>query len=518
MKKLLLIAVTALSLQVNAQLNYQRVYSGGMAIGGADVEWSAIDQSYVMSSIDSVGLTISKVDVIGMPMWNKSYSFPNAGLGYVAKLVVGGDGNIYICTQYYEFSSGNTVNYLLIAVDRWLNPLWSKVYQTQSEFVYDEHQLSFLPDGNLMITESVTGHIGFIKTDLQGNVLLSNLYRDDPQVEGKTPGFDAAAFPDGSMIFTGKRTDDIMIVRTDANGAVVWTSVMNSGGNYYHTKSVAALWDGTSILSGFAASGAGFLMRMDVDGTIMWYKEYMVNNSFGIYYDVQQIDANTFMTVSNSGYQSMLSKFNINGQMISTVMLEDLSAYAVGGMHYCVNPAGNIAWPFYAYDSLSAWQQFNGLHIMTVMNNGGCGISTVTVQESGSAITPVQLTVPIYTVPQNIVVSTVAPTVTQNIIQVENFCWIIGMEEPTPDPEFGLNLQSNHLVYGSSLTFSLENFTGDATYTIHDLNGKEVTSGKTSSNSGNQITISDVATFANGMYVLSVVAGENRMSEKFVVQ
>jgi hypothetical protein len=517
MKKLLLLAAISISSVAIAQVNYQRVYSTAEEITNSDIAWSSADQSYVMSSLDSSGVTLFKVDATGLPMWNRHFYFPGRSLSHTAQLAIGGDGNIYTCTQASYMTSGGDVSYLVLATDQWMTPLWSKVYTTQSTFVYDQLEFSILPDGNLMITESVSGHVGYIKTDLSGNVIASNMYRDDPQTEAKGPGFDGAVFPDGSMVFTGKRDSDIMVVRTNATGTVMWSRVMNDGMNYYHTKSVAAMSDGSSIMGGFSYGGA-FLMRMDANGATTWYKEFTYNfTSGGTFYDVQQVDANSFMAIGNFGQGNILVKFDLNGQLLSAIEIDTNSMYARGSAHYTINPSGFIAWPFFAYDPSQSWHLVVGLTVMSSLNSNGCGIEAVATQQNTGTVVPSELTIPIYTVAQVIADTFVTPIASQRVVQMEEFCWLIGMEDPTPTPNFGLSLQSNLLTRGSALNFSLQNFTGDAIYTIHDLNGREVAAGKTSANNGNQISIPEVATFANGMYVLSVVAGENRMSEKFVV-
>src|SRR5687768_4726733 len=75
---LLLFAVTVLTANLDAQTNNQRIYSeqsGGYY--GPDVEWSSADQTYVLTNIDSMSISLSKLDPTGVPLWNKNFSFPD---------------------------------------------------------------------------------------------------------------------------------------------------------------------------------------------------------------------------------------------------------------------------------------------------------------------------------------------------------------------------------------------------------------------------------------------------------
>lgn len=505
--------------QVNAQ-TYQRVYSGDMSYYQCDVAWSEYDQTYISVSIPySTGnIQVIKTTATGVPVWQMSYA-----LGVPASsepdVVVSSEGTIFIGGA----TDQNTAQYYVLTLFSWGQVWWGKMYVGAPVLTYGNPSLRILPDGNLMLTESTVGHVGFIKMNPAGTVISSNIYRDDPNTEGKTPGFASDVFPDGSMIFTGKRDCDIMIVKTDASGQMQWSRVMNVpaasqdsfAGSYYHTKDILALSDGSSLACGYDNMD-GFVMRLDANGSIMWYKRLAPTNLFSgsCFYDIERFDANTFV-LSGVTDCPVLAKIDLNGNLLSSVELRD-STFTLNSMNVTMNPGGQIAWPVSMYDPM--WSQLGmSLHIMDDVAPTGCNMSQGSLSFMQSGVeTPLPLNMPIYTIPQPITESVLSATGTPLTITYSDWCSVVAVEEPASD-ETQLTIRNSVLDQTTPLYFSLGEHVGEITYTVHDMNGNVITNASEDMDAG-EVVSSNTQVFAAGMYVLTVQAGEKVFAEKFVVR
>lgn len=67
------------------------------------------------------------------------------------------------------------------------------------------------------------------------------------------------------------------------------------------------------------------------------------------------------------------------------------------------------------------------------------------------------------------------------------------------------------------LYFSLSEYAGEMVYTVYDMSGRSVTTVSEDIDAG-EVVSSGTQTFAPGMYVLTVEAGEKVFAEKFVVR
>ncbi len=498
----------------------QHVYSGNLSYTNESVEWSEADQTYVTATLTMNGqLQLIKTATSGVIVWSQCYQIGNGYLSGAADMVILSDGGIFVA-GYYNYTG--MVEYYLMRVHAWGDPDWAKTYATNSMMTYWKPSLTLLPDGNFMITESVYGHVGFIKVNPAGTLISSTVYRENPGNEAKTPGFASDIFPDGSMIFTGKRDCDILMVKTDMYGQIQWSKVLNADpiapgdsafpNYYYHTKDVVALNDGSSIMVGFE-NYVGFLMRVSSAGGVMWYKSMTFDSasfSGSAYYEVEQLDANTFIA---AGYNTspFLTKFDINGNIISSIKMDD-STGGYFGWTVEVNSSGQIMWPVYSIAAPVSAYVFNFLNSFTP---NGCEMSAVNIPFESSPVIPMQVSCPIFQVSQSIVENTVTVTTMYNIINYGDLCTMISVVEP--ENNVGLTIRNTLLDQSTLLYFSLGDYAGDITYTITDMSGRIIAS-ETKVVVSQEVVSVDDQFYSAGMYVLTVQAGENAFSEKFGVR
>ena len=99
-------------------------------------------------------------------------------------------------------------------------------------------------------------------------------------LSGMQGGLQLEATQDGGFVATGQHEGngsagscDIYVYRVDACGNSLWFKLVGNGGTD-GGKSIKQLADGGYVVGGHYDSGAGFLMRMNDAGDIIWTKGY----------------------------------------------------------------------------------------------------------------------------------------------------------------------------------------------------------------------------------------------------
>ncbi|HTF04300.1 MAG TPA: hypothetical protein VK826_09745 [Bacteroidia bacterium] len=513
MKKsvLLITAVWIVGLALTAQTLIQRVFPSYDQSWGVGMAWSPADETYAMVTMNSIDqLNVSKTDLAGVLLWQKVYIIPGVTDCVEADVDVASNGTMYVCGTFYDETYHRRSHYV-VCLDRDGVVLWTKTYRTTSTIGYGCPKVKVLDNGDLLITESVFGHIGYLRTDAMGNLLRSHMYREDSTAENKSPGFDSDVFPDGSYIFTGKRRDDIMVIRTDSAGQMMWHRCWNSGSEYYHTKTVIALDDGTSIVGG-GGDDVPFLMRISSTGDKLWYYSY--HSGAGDFYDIEQLDPGTFIAVGNMSGRSVMVKFDINGNVLETRdVFHALHSFRTTNVE--IGPAGTIAWP------LSYWN--NGMNsfgsILMISRNAGstgCMFETSSITQ-GLVANPDTVQVPIYMLAQSIVVASVTTVVGDVPPNQSDVCPYFDLS-PFTNEYNDLVIASTVIGTMDPVKFSMTNYAGDVTYSLSDMRGRIIFSGRKEYHPGDQVVINTGDDLACGMYTLNVEAGKEYFSEKFLVQ
>ena len=487
---------------VFSQQAYERAYQTSGDVYSTSVTYSTLDNSLWYAAVEASGsLMVHHIDATGNILASFLYN------GIVAENVnikQSVNGNIYLSGRTATGGSGHYV----LALDFTGSVLWTKKYTGASAMPYDRSRFRLLPNGHLMIIESEWGHMGYIEIDENnGNVVASAQLREDTTVENKTPGFAGDVMYDGSFIFTGKRGADIALVHTDPQGQVLWSSVMNSGWAYYHTKGVAACSDG-SVLSCGLVDGDGFIMRTDPNGTMQWYNAY----SYMVFYDIEQLDMNTFGALSMQGMDVIFTRFDMNGTELNSIRFAQ-PGFGFTAYDFEVSLNGTIAIPF----TFSGMSNSNdpGLFLLETGFNLECGMQSTTLQPATSSSDPSELAVPIYRVDEPLIVTTGACTRTNLMQGQNNMCIILTTDDPVTGNSFAL--QNSPAEQGQAVTFSFSEYRGDVSYTVTDALGREVIRETIMYNGGNQ-PILESDQLAAGVYVFTTTSGGEIRTEKFVIK
>ncbi|HNE83538.1 MAG TPA: hypothetical protein PLG25_06665, partial [bacterium] len=197
------------------------------------------------------------------------------------------------------------------------------------DFGKEEYGVSAIPysDGGMII--------GGTTTSIRGNqdMLLMRLDDSHQKLWVKAIGgnaidrcHDVFELSDHSVVAVGSvqksvGNNDMLIVRLSKYGEIIWSK--NIGGIYNEeARAVVQANDGNIIVAGTTASfGAGsndvFLIKMSLDGSLIWQKTYGDQKMSGAY-DIQSTDDNGFiiagyMSGGSTPYDAMLTKISENG-------------------------------------------------------------------------------------------------------------------------------------------------------------------------------------------------------------
>jgi hypothetical protein len=500
---------------VSAQTFFQRSYSSvSCALMEANVAWSDLDQTFVIStleySVSSVPyLRVIKTDQQGYPVWSERFL---TGDITRTNIVVDPAGMIYTVNCTGGINSSTDISYIVTAITPWGTINWSKEYQTSSELDYDQPSISILADGNLLITESVWGHVGFLKITPSGALIKAVSIAENTPNEIKTPGFASAVAPDGSFLFTGKRGPDILLARADDQGNLLWARQWNAGINYYQTKTICALGDGSSIMGGFEEAGP-FLMKVDANGNSLWYKTFL---GYGTVRRIVQLNVNEFIVhcESNEGDITLL-KVDGNGTILNAILMaadNDIS-YSAGSV--CITPQGKISWVG-NYLVNSTGEKGITQFIMDSFSATGCGMQTIYPVSYPSSEPPLPLISNVLCNDQVIITAPFGGSTASNPLGYLDFCWVVAVPAILP-PLNEFTIQNSPAEEGVTVTFALGTYRGDLVYYVVDAFGREVIN-KEISYSGGMQPIDNSDKLAPGIYLMTTVSNGETQCKKFVIK
>lgn len=495
--------LTVTCYHVFAQQTYERAYPSPFNDATDwSVTYSVLDNTLWYAIVENSDIVLHHLDAAGTVTATYRYTGMMAEQVRIEQSV---NGNIYLTGE----QSGSGVDYYVLAVNFTGGFLWCKQYSIGALTSYNHTRIRTLPSGNVMIIESVTGHLGYIEVDGNtGAVVNSAQMREDTTVENKTPGFAADVHSDGSFVFTGKKGSSIAMVRTTAQGNIIWSTVLS--GNYFHTKGVAACTDGSTLACGMQSNEA-FVMKVDANGVMQWYKAF---GGIMTFYDVDQIDSTSFGVCGVTGSDIVYSRFDMNGNELGTIRLTE-PTYNFEAYELHADASGKIALPF-GYSSFQSGITQAGLLLLEPNFNLECGLSVSPLTSNTTSTDPSIMATPIYRVDEPVSMSSIPVTATTELTgNTTDLCVILGIQQPEPVTLF--SLQNTPAEQGQTVTFTLGDYRGTLAYTVTDALGREVIRSVITYGGGQQpIDRSDQ--LAPGMYIITTYIGDAVQSEKFVIR
>ncbi|MCK6693733.1 MAG: PQQ-binding-like beta-propeller repeat protein, partial [Thermoanaerobaculia bacterium] len=217
-----------------------------------------------------------KMDAAGATQWYRGWN--NTGTDFVTGVrELPGSG--YIASGYgNSFGLGGNHDGIAYRLDAAGNLLWTKAYGTASEGGFSD--VAIAADGGFLFAAGLwnfntpnTPEGGIVRTDANGNLLWTRIYRPSNNLDWETAGL--VNTPDGNFVIAGRNrpnTGDTKayLLKIDASGQLIW-SKQYGGPGLESLSDVRALTSGDLLWTGrttSAGSGSGdiYVLKTDADG------------------------------------------------------------------------------------------------------------------------------------------------------------------------------------------------------------------------------------------------------------
>ena len=297
------------------KLDYAGIIQWQHCYGGTNWEWSAsiiqtTDSGYVFtgytaSNNDDVSANhggddywVVKINDTGTIQWSKCYG--GSGQDYAASIIQTYDGG-YAVAGYTYSTNGDVTNnhgnedYWVVKLNDTGAIQWHRCYggigadiaynitqARDSGFVIVGNTAS--SDGDFMGTNSGSGGIGIIKTDLSGNVQWSKCLGTGADyglsvIQTLDGGFTVGGYGGGA--FGGW---DYLVYKLSDTGSVQWSNSYGGSGDDWGT-SIIQLYDGSYVMAGYSGSTDDevtgnhggwdyWVLKLNNSGAIIWEQSY----------------------------------------------------------------------------------------------------------------------------------------------------------------------------------------------------------------------------------------------------
>jgi len=278
---------------------------------------------------------VTRLDPEGNVLWAKDYG---EGLdSHFASIVQVADAEFVLVGEIDVPRAPNEGDIFLVKIDASGSEIWRRVFEREGgNHVSKVLQTS---DGGLVILGSQVDRFmiggGFqsdlllIRTDEDGYEVWSRTYGDGVLYLGQG----IAQMPDGGFAVCGWEAPDnwdernILVARTDAAGNLEWWRTWNPGTRDSGTDLILSA-NGHIVVSCIESMGSGAptasLLKLDPDGTEVWFKVIGNEGSGNTLWDIAEFDDGYLMLgdthVGRSGlmyyHAGLLAKTDMNGDLL----------------------------------------------------------------------------------------------------------------------------------------------------------------------------------------------------------
>ncbi|MCX6291931.1 MAG: T9SS type A sorting domain-containing protein [Bacteroidetes bacterium] len=330
-KLLLILLLSAFgSMNMNAQVTFEKTYGGGAPEEGSSVRqtfdggyiMAGFTQSFGVNSVDDFYLV--KTDANGDTLWTKTYGGASYDKAYSVEQT--SDSGYIITGMTSSFTAGLEDVYL-VKTDKDGVLLWSKTYG--GNLGGTGNSVKQTTDGGYIIggTKVNSGGIHdmvLIKTDAAGDTLWTRTYGGG----GDDYGFSVVQSYDGGyMLAGGGSTTGVYLIKTNSVGDTLWTNTSYVTGGPPHLNipySIQQTADSGYIVAGITYGATGldmYVRKTDSSGTLQWANIYAgASNDYAL--SIQQTTDGGYImggwSQSFSGYHSTVLRMDAVGDTLWT--------------------------------------------------------------------------------------------------------------------------------------------------------------------------------------------------------
>lgn len=290
------------------------------------------DSYYILSTMGSSTITISRLDNDGILERTRAFSFGSANI-VLRNVAVAPNGDILAGGSY------NGSHLMVVRFDASCNLLWSREYDQGNDRFGNFVQGT----GDTYYTACWIGGSGgddFIVQKIDGNGDPIWSYQYDV-TSGDDQIFTVESNGNGGILIVGQRASGgipALYVDIDSNGDVQQSSLFRFSSGTYSARSVYRTALGETYISGNVGSGTShtmFLLKLDSSGDIVWTREAsgvtlqyppskMTTDIYGNVY----VATTTNLAPASYGNTSSITvfKYSANGDLIWTKALPALNS------------------------------------------------------------------------------------------------------------------------------------------------------------------------------------------------
>lgn len=287
-----------------SQFQFENRYSGQNGTDAKSIR-QTLDTGYIVvggQSQPSSVMTIMKLNQMGDTIWTTDFDDPPAFGFNVEQCLDSG----YIVTGYVFDPSNKAI---LVKLDPFGSIEWSQTY-TESNWGQAVKQL---PDSSFIVAGQ-----RIFKTDRLGSVLWSQA------TETGNQAMSMIMTSDGNLVYTqtsSSLSSGTWLTKMDTDGNTIWTESYSN--LYTHSNcdnNVDETSDGGFIISGQPNDdNSGMLMKLDSDRDVEWTKEFQ-SGTLGAATSVVESDSGDFLAcgyrVDANGIHAYVHRVDVDGNML----------------------------------------------------------------------------------------------------------------------------------------------------------------------------------------------------------
>lgn len=260
------------------------------------------DNGYILAgSTTSFGagnedVYLIKTNTNGDTLWTRTFGTPNSD--YALNVQQTTDNGYIVAGVTSNFSS--SWDFYMVKTNVNGDTLWTKKYGgVNADVNYSMQQTT---DNGYILTGSTSSFgaggddVYLIKTNSTGDTLWTKTYGGS----SNEIGYSVRQTTDGGYIVAGLTTsfgvgnEDVYLIKTNSLGDTLWTKTFG-GANMDYANSIRQTSDGGFIITGYTESfgggnGDAYLIKTDVNGSMLWTRTYGTTNTDESYDVHQTID------------------------------------------------------------------------------------------------------------------------------------------------------------------------------------------------------------------------------------